>query len=143
MRHGSKKMKFKDGYDANKMLMRKLATNFLRAGKITTTIAKAKVLKPLIERIVEKTKEKTETNKNILQKLLNDEKLVSDLFTNVGPVLKDKSGGYVRIIRLYQRSNDGALVARLEWAYPVLIKGKELPTEKKITKNEKKVSPKV
>jgi len=42
-----------------------------------------------------------------------------------GPVLKDKVGGYVRIERLEQRMNDGAMMARVVWAYPVVLEEKK------------------
>ncbi len=135
-------VKFKGGYDANKMLMRKLLVNFFTNGKIVTTEAKAKALKRDVERLVEKTKEKTEANKNFLMRYITSEKVMDHLYTNVGTALKDKTGGYVRIERLHQRLNDGAQMARLVWAHPVVNETKaEAPAmevQKPAAKQEKK-----
>lgn len=120
MRHGVKKIKFSQGKDANKMLVRKLATNFLKYGTLKTTITKVKALKSVIDRIVEKSKNNTEANKNYLLSKLNDNKLVLKLFNEIGAALKDKKGGYVRIVKLGKRKSDGSEMGRMEWVYPVI-----------------------
>ena len=120
MRHGVKKIKFSQGKDANKMLMRKLAVNFFINGKLETTLTKAKKLKPVVEKLVEKCKLKNEANKNYLLKNFNNSLLVTRIFKEVGEALKDKTGGYVRLARLGVRRSDGSETARLEWAYPVI-----------------------
>lgn len=124
MRHRIKKIKFKKGRDASKMLLRKLLVNFLTKGKIVTTLKKAKVLKSAVERLVEKSKKFSEANKNCLLKILGDCHLVQEQFKTVGTVLKDKIGGYVRVLKLDQRASDGALMAKLEWVYPVILEEK-------------------
>ncbi len=129
MYHRVKKIKFRAGRDANKMLIKKLLYNFFSNGKITTTLKKAKVLKSVVEKLVQKTKEKTEANKNFLLRYITSKKMTKFLFNTVGPTLKDKAGGYVRILRLGARSSDGSETAKLEWAYPVLV---EKPTEKQL-----------
>lgn len=138
MRHGVHKIKFNEGVDANKMLMRKLAYNFFTYGQMVTTNAKAKALRPLIERIVHKTKDKTQANKNYLLKIFNSSKLVDGLFTDVGAALKDKVGGHVRIIKLLQRENDGSQMSRIEWVYPVVMSGKK--TVRKLEKVAEKTT---
>lgn len=140
MRHRVKKIKFRAGYDANKMLVKKLVVNFLERGKITTTLKKAKVLKSVIERLVEKAKEKTESNKNYLLRHVTDKKTIKFLFETVGPTLKKTVGGYVKVVRLGARDSDGTETARLEWAYPIVIEEKEekKPKVKKVEKVEEK-----
>jgi len=69
-----RKPKFKFGHDANRSLMKKLVYNFFHYGKITTTLAKVKQLKRLVEKIVEKTKVENEANKNILLRYFHSEK---------------------------------------------------------------------
>lgn len=129
MYHRVKKIKFRAGKDANKMLVKKLLFNFLTAGKITTTLKKTKVLKSMVEKLVEKAKEKTEANKNYVLRLITDKKTIRFLFDTIGPTLKDKKGGYVKVVRLGSRSSDGSETARLEWAYPVM---KETIAEKQL-----------
>lgn len=135
MRHRIKKVKFKGGKDANDMLVRKLAVNFFRKGKLTTTVSKAKVLKSIIERLVEKAKEKTESNKNHLLRFGIPKDLIYLLFESIGPALKNTIGGYVKVIRLGFRQSDGSVVASVEWAYPIVIE-----TPKTETKEDKKKS---
>jgi large subunit ribosomal protein L17 len=120
MRHNSKKIKVQLGRDANKMLVRKLATNFITYGKLTTTEKKAKMLKTYMERLVEKTKEKNEANRNYLLRSLANSRLVDSLFTTVGTAMNKKVGGYVTMQKMYQRESDGALMIKLEWSEPVV-----------------------
>jgi len=120
MRHKVKKIKFNFGKDANRALIRKLAVNFLDKGYLQTTLAKAKVLKSHLEKLVTKMKLKSEANKNFLLKYLASKKVVDDGFTRVGPALFKIQGGYVRIIKLGPRSSDGSPMAKVEWAYPVV-----------------------
>ena len=116
----------------------KLIRNFITHGKLKTTLKKAKVLKSEIEKFVEKTKIKTEANKNFLLWTLNDKKLVKSAFEQIGATLKDKVGGYVRVVKLGFRLSDGSEIAQLEWVYPVLISEKSDKTEKV----NKKLTPK-
>ncbi len=122
MRHRIKKVKFGGGRDANRMLARKLLVNFLIKGKLETSLAKAKTMRSLIERTVEKSKEKSEANKNYLLKMVDQKKVVNILFDQIGPVFKDRHGGYVRIVKLGRRSSDGGEMARIEWTQPVVLK---------------------
>lgn len=121
MRHGVKKIKFNYGRDSNRMLMRKLAANFLAHGYLVTTITKTKVLRSHLEKLVSKMKVRTEANKNHLLKYFGDSKLVENGFKVIGPAIAKVNGGYVRIIRLNQRQSDGSIMARIEWAYPVVL----------------------
>lgn len=124
MRHRVKKIKFSHGRDANRMLVRKLAKNFVTNAKIETTLKKAKVLKSVIDRLVNKAKTETEANKNYLLKILDDKKLVARLYKEVGSISKSKVSGFVRIIRLGIQRADGSESARLEWTQPVVIEEK-------------------
>ncbi len=128
MRHKVKKIRFKHGKDASKMLVRKLIVNFISYGKIETSLKKAKTLKSLIEKFVEKTKIISEANKNILTAILGDRKLVDMSFKNIGQPLKAKKGGYVRVVRLGKRDSDGAEIARLEWVYPIVLEKSPSPS---------------
>lgn len=132
MRHGVKKIKFNWGKDANKMLMRKLAVNFLSKGYLQTTLSKAKALRPYLEKLVSKMKVKSEANKNYLLRYLGDEKIVNNGFKVIGPALSKINGGYVRIIKMNIRSTDGATMTKIVWVYPVVLE-----EVKKIKKDEK------
>lgn len=137
MWHGVKKFKFRKGKDANKMLIRKLAGNFLKNNKLETTEAKAKAIKPLIERMIQKTKTISQANKNYLLKYLADVNLVEKLFKEVGPTQKDRKSGYLKITRLNQRASDGAMLVRLNWVTPVIAEVKKEVAVKKEPAKEK------
>ncbi|MFA6080911.1 MAG: bL17 family ribosomal protein [Patescibacteria group bacterium] len=125
MRHRVKKIKFSDGIDANRALVRKLAVNFFLQGKLTTTLSKAKAIKPVIERLIEKMKVKTESNVNYLKQKLDSEEVLVIAYRDISPVIAKINGGYIRIIKLGQRESDGAEVGRIEWVYPI-IKQKQI-----------------
>lgn len=120
MRHRVKKIKFRDGYDANRALVRKLAVNFFLKGKLTTTLVKAKAMKPVIEKLIEKMKVKTEANLNYLKQKLNNNEVIAIAYKDISPVIGKISGGYIRIIKLGRRESDGSEVGRIEWAYPII-----------------------
>ncbi len=137
MRHRVKKIKFNFGHDANKQLLRKLAVNFLANGRLQTTLSKAKVLKPHLERLVTKMKTRNEANKNYLLRYLGDYKTVVDGFDRVGPALSKINGGYVRIVKLGPRNDDGAPLAKIEWVYPVVKESAPLKVKAEKKNNEK------
>ncbi len=136
MKHQVSKVKFRGGKDANKMLVKKLLYNFFSHGSIVTTAAKAKVLKTFVERLVEKTKTDTTANKNYMLRYITSKDLLKHLYTNVGPVVKDIQGGYVRIEKLHQRMSDGSPMARISWAYPI-VNGSATKTDAPVKKGEK------
>jgi len=125
MRHRVKKIKFSDGYDANRALTRKLAVNFFLKGKLTTTLAKAKAIKPVIEKLIEKMKVKTEANLNYLKQKLDNNEVITIAYKDISPVIEKINGGYIRIIKLGKRDSDGAEMGHIEWVYPI-IKQKKL-----------------
>ncbi|MFA9288802.1 MAG: bL17 family ribosomal protein [Weeksellaceae bacterium] len=142
MRHGIKKVKFKTGKDANEMMLRKLVYNFVTSAHLVTTEARAKHLKSTLDRMVGRTKERTEANKNYLLAMFNNASMVETLFAQVGPAVADITGGYVKLVRLNQRQNDASMMVRVEWAHPVVIDWKKPETKKekaataKATKSE-------
>ncbi len=138
MYHRVKKIKFRAGRDANVMLMKKLVTNFFAKGKLQSTIKKVKVLRSTVEHLVEKSKENSQSNKNYLLRYISDQKLLNFIFLNVGPALKEKHGGYVKVIRLGARESDGAETARLEWAYPIVIKKEKKEKKQQAEPTDKK-----
>lgn len=120
MRHGVKKIKFSNGIDANRAIVRKLAVNFFLKGKLTTTLPKAKAIKPVLERLIEKMKVKSESNVNYLKQKLDNKEVLEMAFKEIGPTIAKITGGYVRVVKLGQRESDGAEVGRIEWVYPII-----------------------
>jgi len=122
MRHRVKKIKFKSGKNANSMLMKKLAINFLEKGKIITTKAKAKALISYLEKLLTKAKKESEANRNVMLKRFGNRPIVYRLFKEIGPVLNTKNSGFLKLINLGQRMSDGSERAKVEWTVPVVIK---------------------
>ncbi len=137
MKHREKKFKLKGGKDANDMLLRKLAVNFVEHGKMITTEKKGKALTSYIGKLVEKTKVRNEANKNFLLHHFNSVKIVNSLFDKVGPVVKDINGGHTVLKRLQQRYSDGAMMVQVTWARPVLM------DEPKDISNDTSILPKI
>lgn len=133
MRHRVKKIKFSNGRDANHALVRKLAVNFFIKGKLTTTLAKAKAMKPVIELLAEKMKVRSEANVNYLKHKLNSQEVVEIAYRDISPVIAKVNGGYVRVVKLGKRESDGSEVGRIEWVYPV-VKQVVKPEVKKAVK---------
>lgn len=115
MSKGVKKIKIRSGRDSNRALVRKLLLGFITNGRLTTTLKRAKIAKSEIDKLVYKSREKNEATKNVLLRHLADRKAVNKLFDEVGPKFKQRTGGYVKLIRLGRRMGDGSETARLEW----------------------------
>ena len=95
-------------------LLKSLAVSLIRDGKITTTETKAKVLKPLVEKLITKVKEETMASGRFVSSKVGPvsaKKLVAD----IAPKYKERNGGYLRITKLNDRKNDGAKIAQIEF----------------------------
>jgi large subunit ribosomal protein L17 len=89
--------------------MRSLAHNLILEGKMITTEAKAKSLRPYIERLVTHAKEDTVAGRRLVSaRLGNDTMATAKLFGEIGPRYKERAGGYVRIVKVGVRAGDAA-----------------------------------
>lgn len=119
MRHGNKKNNLSRTASHRKALLMNLGCQLITHKRITTTLAKAKALRTYIEPLITKTKnndskEAIMHNHRIVFSYLNDKAAVKELFTNVGPKVASRPGGYTRIIKLGARTGDNAEVAMIE-----------------------------
>jgi large subunit ribosomal protein L17 len=97
-------------------LVRSLATNLIEKGAITTTEAKAKELRPFVERLVTFGKTGTKAHERlIVSRLGGNGKATSKLVKDIAPKYKDRAGGYTRIAKLPPRKADGAKMARISF----------------------------
>jgi large subunit ribosomal protein L17 len=113
MEHGKKTRKFGRETKQRKELLRGLAEALIGNGKITTTQAKAKSLRPYIERIITKSKTNSVASTRFLVSKFNRAS-VKKLLQEIGPKFAGRSGGYTRIINLPRRTSDGAKMAIIE-----------------------------
>lgn len=117
-------------------LFRNLANQLILHEKIVTTEAKAKAVKPIVEKLVTRAKVNTIHNRRLLLKRLVSENTVRKMLEVIGPKFKDRKGGYTKIVRLGNRVNDAAPMVALFFVEEVSTV--VLP-EKKKTKKELKV----
>jgi large subunit ribosomal protein L17 len=94
-----------------RLMLANLATALFEHGKITTTEAKAKRLRPLAERLITKSKKGDLHNRREVMKTIRDKDVVHKLFAEIGPFFADRDGGYTRIIKAMPRRGDNAKMA--------------------------------
>ncbi len=112
MRHQSKGRKLTRSSDQKKALMRSLARSLILHERISTTEAKAKELRPYIEKIITRSKSDTVANRRLVSATLGqDDEVVKKLFAEVGPRYTERPGGYVRIVKRTNVREDGAKTA--------------------------------
>jgi large subunit ribosomal protein L17 len=114
MRHRKKGKKLGRTSPHRKRTLQALSNALIENKKITTTLAKAKDLRPFVEPLITRAKEDTEHNRRQVFRHLQNKEMVSELFTEVAAEVGNRPGGYTRIIRLGQRSGDGAELALVE-----------------------------
>lgn len=113
MRKRNKGRKLSRPDHQRKALLKALATALFTHGKITTTEAKAKELRPVAEKCITRAKIDTVTNKRVLGAFLTG-KVVTKLVGEIAPQYKERRGGYTRIVKLGQRKSDGSRMAIIE-----------------------------
>src|SRR5580698_3081648 len=97
-----------------RLLLANLATSLFEHGRITTTLAKAKRLRPLAERMVTFAKKGDIHTRRQVLTVVRDRSVVHSLFTEIGPAFADRPGGYTRITKLGPRKGDNAPMAVIE-----------------------------
>ena len=113
-------------------MSRNMVTSLFRFERITTTSAKAKEVRKAAEKLITRSKVDTVHNRRIAAKFIQDEKILNKLFTEPGPRMKDRKGGYTRILKIGFRQGDAADMVILE------LVDYKLPTEESKEKAAKK-----
>ena len=97
-----------------KAMCRNMVTSLFRKERIRTTKAKALEVRRTAEKMITRAKIDSVHNRRIVSSRLFDEAIVAKLFTDIAPKMKDRNGGYTRIIKLGERKGDAAEVVILE-----------------------------
>ena len=97
-----------------KHMLANLATSLFEHGRITTTEAKARRLRPVAERLITKAKKGDLHNRRIVMKTIRDKSVAHVLLTEIGPRYENRPGGYTRITKLGPRKGDNAPMAVIE-----------------------------
>jgi len=116
MKHHSNPRKLGRVRKQRTALLRGLARSLIIHENIETTLAKAKELKPYIERLVTRSKNDTVANRRHVASVLGIESAEGKkLFTEIGPRFTERSGGYTRVVRSRIRSGDAATMATISF----------------------------
>jgi large subunit ribosomal protein L17 len=116
MRHQRKTVKLGRKQGHRDALLANLAVSLIEHGRIKTTIAKAKAVRPFVEKLVTKAKNGTlHSRRMALADLRHNEDAVTKLFSELGPLNSERKGGYTRIVKLGQRRSDASEMAFIEW----------------------------
>jgi len=97
-----------------RLMLANLATSLFEHGRIHTTQAKAKKLRPYAERLITKAKKGDLHNRRQIMQLIRDKGIVHRLVTEIGPFFADREGGYTRILKTLPRKGDNAPMAIIE-----------------------------
>lgn len=97
-----------------RLILANLAQNLFEHGKITTTEAKARRLRPYAEALITKAKTDTVANRRQVVKVIRDKSILHTLFTEIGPAMATRPGGYTRITKIAPRKGDNAPMAVIE-----------------------------
>jgi large subunit ribosomal protein L17 len=122
-----------------KAMFSNMAASIIVHKKIHTTLPKAKAIEPVVARLITWAKEGTIHARRLAFRILKSRDLVKLLFTEIGPMMAGRKGGYTRILKAGTRAGDGAPMAILELVGQELVEPKE---EKKDKKKEKKLEKK-
>ncbi len=116
MKHHKNFRKFGREKNARHSFIKGLAINLVRHDKIETTEARAKEIRPFVERLVTLAKIDSVARRRLVSgRILNQEIETKKLFSTLAPKYKDVDGGYLRITKLGQRIGDGSPMAVIEF----------------------------
>jgi len=104
-----------------RLLLANLATSLFEHGRITTTEAKARRLRPLAERLITRAKRGDLHSRRRVLRVIRDKGVVHVLFTEIGPRYENRPGGYTRITKVGPRKGDSAPMAVIELVEPLTL----------------------
>lgn len=114
MRHLRKERKLGRTSSHKKAMLKNLAISLFKYGRIATTSAKAKELIPFVERLITRSKDPTLHNRRYVLSYIKDKEVVKNLFDELSSTLKERQGGYLRVMRKGRRKGDGAQMSVVE-----------------------------
>ena len=97
-----------------RLILSNLATSLFEHGRITTTETKARMLRPVAEKLITKAKRGDLHNRREVLKTIRDKSVVHTLFTEIAPTFAERPGGYTRITKIGPRKGDNAPMAVIE-----------------------------
>ncbi|MFF7182169.1 50S ribosomal protein L17 [Streptomyces sp. NPDC008121] len=127
-----------------RLLLANLAKSLFEHGRITTTEAKARRLRPVAERLITKAKKGDIHNRRLVLQTITDKGIVHTLFTEIAPRYSERPGGYTRITKIGNRRGDNAPMAVIELvegeiAKKATVAEAEAATKRAVKEDEAKV----
>jgi len=135
MRHQKKTIKLGRTAEHRKALLANQVCSLIEHQRIKTTLAKAKAVRPLAERMVTLGKNGSIHARRTALAALRQKNAVKKLFDDIAPRSAERNGGYTRIVKLGQRKSDSAKMAFIEWVDMAEVV-EEKPAEEKKTKKK-------
>ncbi|MEQ8329612.1 MAG: 50S ribosomal protein L17 [Longimicrobiales bacterium] len=114
MRHRIKGRKLNRTASHRRAMLRNMATSLFRHGRIETTTAKAKELRPYAERLITLAKRGDLHARRQVARKIADRQVLGALFEDIGPRFSERPGGYTRILKLGARKGDAAEMSLIE-----------------------------
>jgi large subunit ribosomal protein L17 len=121
MRHQKKTVKLGRKAEHRKALLANQVCSLIEHQRIRTTLAKAKAVRPLAEKMVTLGKRGSIHARRTAFSVLRQKDAVKKLFDDIAPRSAERNGGYTRIVKLGQRKSDAAPVAYLEWVDAAIV----------------------
>jgi large subunit ribosomal protein L17 len=114
MRHRAKGRQLSRTSSHRRALLNNMATSLFEHGRVITTEAKAKELRPFAEKLITLARRGDLHARRLVERRIKNRETLSRLFTEIGPRFAARPGGYTRILKLGHRDGDGADIARIE-----------------------------
>jgi len=115
MKHNIKHRKLNRTSSHRKALLKNMANALIKHEQITTTLPKAKELRPYVEKLITLGKKGSLTARRKAISILQDEKMTKKIFDTIADRYSDRNGGYTRIVKLGNRYGDNAPTAIIEF----------------------------
>jgi large subunit ribosomal protein L17 len=123
-----------------RLILANLATSLFEHGRITTTEAKARRLRPLAERLITKAKRGDLHARRQVLSVIRDKSIVHELFAEIGPRYANRPGGYTRITKVGPRKGDNAPMAVIELVEALTVSQRAVGEAEGATKRSVKES---
>ena len=141
MRHQKKTIKLGRTAAHRKALLANQVCSLIAHQRVKTTLAKAKAVRPLAEKMVTFGKNGSIHARRMALSMLRQKDAVKKLFDEIAPRSADRNGGYTRIVKLGQRKSDSASMAFIEWVDAAQVIEEKEPKEKPAKKQKEAAPP--
>jgi large subunit ribosomal protein L17 len=146
MRHQVKGKKLSRNSSQRKALFKSLISSLVIHGEIKTTESKAKAIRGLVDKLINKGKKGTLHSRRLIGAFLQDKMAVSKIVDELSPIFAQRTGGFSRIIRLGKRRGDDAMMVKLELVEKPAVKEKNPSGKKNLSgkkESESEPAPKI